>query len=41
VLDKQGRQKVGSQLRMVDRMLRGKYPLSSFKSGIEKVEHLF
>jgi hypothetical protein len=41
VLDKQERQKVGSQLRVVDRMLRGKYPLSSFRSGIEKVEHLF
>jgi hypothetical protein len=41
VLDKQGRQKIGSQLRVVDRMLRGKYPVSSFKSGIDKVEHLF
>jgi len=40
-VDEQGRQKVGSQLRVVDRMLRGKYPVSSFKSGIEKVEHLF
>jgi hypothetical protein len=40
-LEKEERQKAGSQLRVVDRMLRGKYPDSSFKSGIGKVEHLF
>lgn len=40
-LDQGQRQKVGSQLMVVDMMLRGKYPESSFKSGIEKVEHLF
>jgi hypothetical protein len=40
-LNKEQWQKAGSQLRVVDRMLRGKYPVSSFKSGIEKVEHLF
>ena len=40
-LNKEQWQKVESQLKVVDRMLRGKYPELSFKSGIEEVTDLF
>jgi hypothetical protein len=39
--ENQERQKMWKQLGEVDKMLRGRYPGPSFKSGIEKVHYLF